>query len=260
MLNAFFAGKGFYIVLLLCAVLVGASFWLVGRGSGADVERDPVKGNEHHGFGAGDRAAAGASPLVNTEEDERLSRSARASCPPREARCRRAQAPAVQEEMPDVPVSVNGERSAVHPSGKRRLCFAASVRRRSPMTARWPTGASTAAGTSHAAGEPVLAVSGGTVTAVYEDDLLGTVVEINHGNDFLSVYANLDVSPPSASADGRLRRHGRRRRQQRRSPNPGEEAHLHFAMRRAARPLIPPNMCRRPEAELWAVVLYHGAS
>mgnify|MGYP000836142705 FL=1 len=42
-LNAFFAGKGFYIVLLLCAVLVGASFWLVGRGSRADVERDPVK-------------------------------------------------------------------------------------------------------------------------------------------------------------------------------------------------------------------------
>ena len=42
-LNAFFAGKGFYIVLLLCAVLVGASFWLVGRGSRADVEHDPVK-------------------------------------------------------------------------------------------------------------------------------------------------------------------------------------------------------------------------
>ena len=42
-LNAFFAGKGFYIVLLLCAVLVGTSFWLVGRGSRADVERDPVK-------------------------------------------------------------------------------------------------------------------------------------------------------------------------------------------------------------------------
>ena len=41
-LTAFFAGKGFYIVLLLCAVLVGASFWLVGRGCGADVEGDPV--------------------------------------------------------------------------------------------------------------------------------------------------------------------------------------------------------------------------
>ena len=46
-----------------------------------------------------------------------------------------------------------------------------------------------------AAGEPVLAVSGGTVTAVYEDDLLGTVVEIDHGNGVVSVYANLDVSP-----------------------------------------------------------------
>ena len=45
-LNAFFAGKGFYIVLLLCAVLVGTSFWLVGRGSRADVENAPVKESE----------------------------------------------------------------------------------------------------------------------------------------------------------------------------------------------------------------------
>ena len=45
-LDAFFAGKGFYIVLLLCAVLVGTSFWLMGRGSRADVENAPVKESE----------------------------------------------------------------------------------------------------------------------------------------------------------------------------------------------------------------------
>ena len=42
-LGDFVLGKGFYIVLLLCAVLVGTSFWLVGRGSRADVEGDPAK-------------------------------------------------------------------------------------------------------------------------------------------------------------------------------------------------------------------------
>ena len=90
-----------------------------------------------------------------------------------------------------------------------------------------------------AAGEPVLAVSGGTVTAVYEDDLLGTVVEIDHGNGVVSVYANLDVSPDvgvgqtvrcgdtvgtagaTALADS------------------GEETHLHFAMRRGGNSVDP---------------------
>ena len=37
-LNAFFAGKGFYIVLLLCAGLIATSIWLMANGSGADVE------------------------------------------------------------------------------------------------------------------------------------------------------------------------------------------------------------------------------
>ena len=38
MLNEFFAGKGFYIVLLLCAALIGTSIWLMAGGSRADVE------------------------------------------------------------------------------------------------------------------------------------------------------------------------------------------------------------------------------
>ena len=71
-LNAFFAGKGFYIVLLLCAVLVGASFWLVGRGSGADVERDPVKETNIPASAQETAPPQGSIPVMNTEEDERL--------------------------------------------------------------------------------------------------------------------------------------------------------------------------------------------
>lgn len=92
-LNAFFAGKGFYIVLLLCAVLVGTSFWLVGRGSRADVERDPVKETNITASAQETAPPQGSIPVMNTEEDERLPLGT-ASCPPRRARrCRRRRPP-----------------------------------------------------------------------------------------------------------------------------------------------------------------------
>lgn len=40
-------------------------------------------------------------------------------------------------------------------------------------------------------GDPVKAAADGTVSKVYEDELLGIVVEIDHGNGVSSVYANL---------------------------------------------------------------------
>ncbi len=40
-------------------------------------------------------------------------------------------------------------------------------------------------------GTAVNACDGGTVTRIEEDDKLGIIVEINHGNDTLSVYGNL---------------------------------------------------------------------
>ncbi len=45
-------------------------------------------------------------------------------------------------------------------------------------------------------GTEVLAVFSGTVAAVYEDDALGQVVTIEHTNGRLSLYGNLDASVP----------------------------------------------------------------
>lgn len=39
----------------------------------------------------------------------------------------------------------------------------------------------------------VKAIADGTVTKVYKDDMYGITVEINHGNGFSSVYANLSI-------------------------------------------------------------------
>jgi len=41
----------------------------------------------------------------------------------------------------------------------------------------------------------VLATANGTVSALYEDDLMGTTVEIDHGNGLISIYSNLDTMP-----------------------------------------------------------------
>lgn len=50
-------------------------------------------------------------------------------------------------------------------------------------------------------GMTVCAVSSGTVTDVYEDDLMGTTVIIDHGDGLYSTYANLAAEPAVAVGD-----------------------------------------------------------
>lgn len=194
-LNAFFAGKGFYIVLLLCAVLVGTSFWLVGRGSRADVEGDPAKEADITASAQESVPPQGSVPVMNIDEDEHLPLGTGVLPAAEGEELPEAQAPAVHEELPGAPAAVSeGEPQFIRPvDGALLRGYSAEVLSYDRTMADWRVhrGWDIAC----AAGEPVLAVSGGTVTAVYEDDLLGTVVEIDHGNDVVSVYANLDVSP-----------------------------------------------------------------
>jgi len=83
-----------------------------------------------------------------------------------------------------------------------------------------------------ALGSEVLAVSDGAVSAVYTDPMLGAVVEIDHGDGLVSVYANLD--PAAEVAVGRTVRAGERIALVGASAlgESGEGSHLHFAMRR----------------------------
>lgn len=51
------------------------------------------------------------------------------------------------------------------------------------------------------AGDLVYATEAGTVTAVYEDDFLGTVVVVSHGDDVSTRYANLNETPAVVAGD-----------------------------------------------------------
>lgn len=239
-LNAFFAGKGFYIVLLLCAVLVGASFWLVGRGSRADVERDPVKEADITASAQETTPPRGSVPVMNTDEDEHFPLGTGVLPAAAGEELPEAQAPAVQEELPEIPAAVSEAAAPqfIRPvNGTLLRGYSAEALSYDRTMADWRVhrGWDIAC----AAGEPVLAVSDGTVTAVYEDDLLGTVVEIDHGGDVVSVYANLDVSPAvgvgqTVSCGDTVGSVGTTA-----LAESGEEAHLHFAMRRGGSSVDP---------------------
>ena len=54
---------------------------------------------------------------------------------------------------------------------------------------------------SSALGTQVLATANGTVSAAYEDDLMGTTDVVDHGNGLTSLYANLEEVPTVAVGD-----------------------------------------------------------
>ncbi len=90
-----------------------------------------------------------------------------------------------------------------------------------------------------AVGTPVQACAAGTVTKIEENDKMGVTVEINHGNDLISVYSNL-------AADGLIEL-GEIVKKGTVIGKVGQSAmfefenpeHLHFEMRRGEKPVDP---------------------
>ena len=202
-LSELFAGKGFYIVLLLCAGLIAGSVWLMADSRGTDVEAageektvgaelyrvpeekessvtvmaplEPRPQTEQPGRGRLFAAEGMSAPEASAEETVPAESVPEESAP--------AETGAVQPEMEDVDYfiwPVNGR--LLRSGGLEALSYDPTMRDWR-LHAGWDIAA--------APGEPVLCTANGRVSAVYEDPMRGSVVEVSHSNGLVSVYANL---------------------------------------------------------------------
>lgn len=168
-------GKGFYIVLFLCAAVLGVSAWILLAGAGTDVEVETV-----------DSRAAIPDVVVT-----RLP----AGTPMETAEPTPAAETAVEEEDYTAQAVFSEAVSYVWPvAGGIEVPYAMETLRYDDTMADWRThdGIDIAC----ALGDEVIAAAAGTVVGIRSDDLYGTTVEIDHGNGVHSIYSNLAAEPP----------------------------------------------------------------
>ena len=199
--GGFIVGKGFYIVLFLCVATIGISgYYLVSVFSGGDepVPQQPVSGGAQVVIPQDETVKPPPVPdksgIPQLDEhdlpkpDETIS-SGRTDVSEQQDKPQESQPTAVVTP-PVYAWPVKGEIASP---------FSLEVLAYDETMGDWRThdGLDIAA----ALGTKVKAVNAGTVTAVYQDDLMGTVVTMEHEDGLTSLYANLTAQPTVKAGD-----------------------------------------------------------
>lgn len=177
-------GKGFYIVLFLCAAVIGVSSWILLSGAGTNVEDDA-------------EAVMSVSEVVVTSVPVTT---------PEPAQDETAKA---EEPTQNTLESSDNELEAVFSEavvsyvwpvqGGVEMPYAVETLLYDSTMADWRTHSGIDIACDN--GTQVMASAGGTVVSVTEDDLYGTTVEIDHANGVHTIYANLADQPPVGEGD-----------------------------------------------------------
>jgi len=173
--------KGYYMVLIVCIVAVGVSGWIFLR-TVMDSPAEDTLGEEVS-------VSIPAKPDVPqpAEPDDNEAAEQPQSEPEPEDK---PETPVQPEPRLTVQRPVAGETIQSH--SVEKLSYNATMR-------DWRThdGVDIAC----AVGEQVRAAMAGTVMRVYDDDFLGTVVELKHEGGYTTVYANLTQMPTVKEGD-----------------------------------------------------------
>lgn len=183
----FLREKGYYIVLFLCIVAVGISGYIFL--SNAFSEKESLS----------EETLSVATPATVPSAQKTPSASSSTAAPSAET----AQEESAQTAaMIDTDEAVRQAAAAVRVwpvSGASIADYSVEQLRYNETTRDWRThdGVDLAA----AAGEPVNAACAGTVTAVYDDESLGTTVVISHDDGYSTQYSNLSAMPSVTAGD-----------------------------------------------------------
>lgn len=228
----FLSGKGFYLVVLLCLAAIGVSGYFLVR-SAAHADEDET-----------------ASTVVNATQVPETARPAVSAAPSASP----SPTSAPKASAAPAPTPVPSPSAAPEPSPSPTLNPASRV-------FTWPVNGTVV--TSYSVetllydatmldwrthegldmavdeGTRVLATAAGTVSDLYDDELMGTTIVIDHGDGLTSVYANLspetNVSPGDAVYTGDIIGAVGSTA----SAESGLDPHLHFAMFQDGEPVDP---------------------
>lgn len=175
-----FAGKGYYIALIACIMAVGISGYVFVK----TVRSSAVETS----------AAASIPPTASQSAKPGSSEK-----PSGDEATASAQEDLMEDAYETTANTVTPEAVTWPLEGDVLSSFSQEKLTYSQTMGDWRTheGLDIAAKT----GSPVAATQAGTVSAVYEDDFLGTVVVVSHSGDLATRYANLAEEPTVAVGD-----------------------------------------------------------
>ena len=241
-LGDFISGKGFYLVVLICVAAIALSGYYLVRSVWDDETLDqPASGSadimEQPTVNPGPRVTAqpSAAPTEKPSAQPTTQPTARPSAAPT------AKPTASPDPVLTAPPSAQPTPAALvftwPVNGSVIADYSAESLVYSQTMGDWRTheGIDLAA----SLGTKVMAAAAGTVSALYPDDFMGTVVEIDHGDGLISRYANLAEVPTVKVGDevktgtviGSVGATA--------AMESGQPAHLHFAMYQNGDPADP---------------------
>ena len=184
-LEKFFAGKGFYVVLAVCAAVIGVSAWSLFSGGGADDVIDVYA----------PAATASPRPTAGPREDEVIAVPPEHASETPKVQATPAPTPAAAPAPTPRPVSADSApENWIKPvSGAVDVPHSLDALRYDVTMGDWRT--HDGVDLTAQLGEHVLASAAGTVTDIRDDPLYGTTVVIGHGGGYESEYSNLAALP-----------------------------------------------------------------
>lgn len=177
----FFQEKGYYIVLFLCILAVGISGYIFIKS--AVSEKNSL-----------------SEETLSVATTTTIPQSGQTASPPASAaemqeRSVPASTPATDDEVREAASAIR-----VAPvSGTPLLGYSVDKLSYNPTTRDWRT--HDGVDLSAVSGTPVKAACAGTVSAVYDDEYLGTTVVISHADGHTTHYANLAAAPVVRAGD-----------------------------------------------------------